>query len=130
MVVFAPIKNRLITNSMWIILEKILSFLSSIFITSFVAKYIDTESFGKLIFVGTIFGIVLSIAMFGADIIGTKRLSQNHDSGIRVLVSITLLRNVIYFSVLIPLLIYMWYFSDTLIGIFSIAIAIATYIGL
>lgn len=68
--------------------------------------------------------------MFGADIIGTKRLSQNHDSGIRVLVSITLLRNVIYFSILIPLLIYMWYFSDTLIGIFSITIAIAMYIGL
>lgn len=130
MVVFALIKNRLITNSMWIILEKILSFLGLIFITSFVAKYIGPESFGKLTFVGTIFGIVQSIAMFGTDVIGTKRLSQNHDSGIRVLVSITLLRNVIYFSILIPLLIYMWYSSDTLTGIFSIAIAIATYIAL
>ncbi len=58
MVVFAPIKNRLITNSMWIILEKILSFLGLIFITSFVAKYIDPESFGKLTFFGKIFGIV------------------------------------------------------------------------
>ena len=58
-------KNKIFLNSIWIILEKLIALFGLIFVTSFVAKYIGPESFGKLSFATTIFAVVQTLAIWG-----------------------------------------------------------------
>jgi O-antigen/teichoic acid export membrane protein len=44
--------------------EKIISIFGLIFVTSFVAKYIGPENFGKLTFAGSLFAIVQTISLW------------------------------------------------------------------
>ncbi len=122
-------KNKIFLNSIWIILEKLIALLGLIFVTSFVAKYIGPESFGKLSFATTIFAVVQTLAIWGTDVICSKRIAQNHDSGLRLLKSISLLRAIVFFVTSIPLLIYMWIETDYLSFIFALAVGVSAYIS-
>lgn len=122
-------KNKIFLNSIWIILEKLIALFGLIFVTSFVAKYIGPESFGKLSFATTIFAVVQTLAIWGTDVICSKRIAQNHDSGLRLLKSISLLRAIVFFVTSIPLLIYMWIETDYLSFIFALAVGVSAYIS-
>lgn len=122
-------KNKIFLNSIWIILEKLIALFGLIFVTSFVAKYIGPESFGKLSFATTIFAVVQTLAIWGTDVICSKRIAQNHDSGLRLLKSISLLRAIVFFVTSIPLLTYMWIETDYLSFIFALAVGVSAYIS-
>ncbi|WP_288379321.1 oligosaccharide flippase family protein [uncultured Acinetobacter sp.] len=122
-------KNKIFLNSIWIILEKLIALFGLIFVTSFVAKYIGPESFGKLSFATTIFAVVQTLAIWGTDVICSKRIAQNHDSGLRLLKSISLLRAIVFFVTSTPLLIYMWIETDYLSFIFALAVGVSAYIS-
>jgi O-antigen/teichoic acid export membrane protein len=64
MKLFSLLKSRLFSNSLWMISEKIISIFGLIFVTSFVAKYIGPENFGKLTFAGSLFAIVQTISLW------------------------------------------------------------------
>ncbi|MFW1666979.1 oligosaccharide flippase family protein [Acinetobacter ursingii] len=123
-------RDKIFINSIWIMFEKILALFGLIFITSFLAKYIGPENFGKLSFATTLFAVVQTISTWGTDVICSKRLSQKHESGLRILLSISVLRGIIFFLTSIPLLLYMWFEVDLLSFIFAIAVGTATYIAI
>ncbi|HHJ1290610.1 TPA: oligosaccharide flippase family protein, partial [Proteus mirabilis] len=77
----------IIKNSSWIIIEKLLSIFGLIFITSYVAKYIGPDNFGKLSYAISIFIIIQTVSMLGTDTILFKRISKNRDSGISLMLS-------------------------------------------
>ena len=48
------INNKVFSNSIWMILEKIISVFGLLFVTSYVAKYIGPSNFGILTYVASI----------------------------------------------------------------------------
>lgn len=88
-------KNKL-KNSMWMIAEKLIAVFGLIFVTSYVAKYVGPTTFGIISLSMLVFQFIQSIAVMGSDVILLKRISQNHHSGIRLMMATFLLVMLIY----------------------------------
>lgn len=43
------LRNKVLSNSIWMILEKVISIFGLIFVTSYVAKYIGPANYGNII---------------------------------------------------------------------------------
>lgn len=121
------LNKKIISNSSWMILEKIISVFGLIFVTSFVAKYIGPENFGKIAFVSSIFIIVQTITWFGNQEIAFKRISRNYDFGLKYLISTQEIRKKIFFIISIPLLFWIYTYNDFLTFIFGIATSLSIY---
>ena len=79
--------NKIYTNSLWMITEKIFSIFGVIFVTAFVAKYIGPENFGKLAFSVSIFTILQTFSMYGSENIIFQKTSQNKIIGQKIIES-------------------------------------------
>lgn len=122
--------KKVYRNSLWMMSEKILSIFGLIFVTSFVAQYIGPENFGKLTFAMSIFAVIQTFAMFGADNILFKKISQNITTGEHLIYATRIIRNVLYGSCASLVLAYLYFTADTLTFIFSTASCIALYFAL
>ena len=119
--------GKIVFNSLWMMLEKFIGIFGVIFVTSFVAKYIGPANFGKIALVTTLFTFVQTITWFGNQEILFKRVSKNNRSGLQYLSSTQSIRRLLFLCLALPVLIYLYIFSDLLTLIFGIASAIATY---
>ncbi|HGS6877657.1 TPA: oligosaccharide flippase family protein [Klebsiella quasipneumoniae subsp. quasipneumoniae] len=99
-------KSKIVSNSIWMMLEKIISILGLIFVTSFVAKYVGPEIYGKIAFSLSIFQIILVVSQFGSDVLIFKRVSKSIISGGNLIVSTIPLRFITYLIFSIPIIIY------------------------
>ncbi|HGW3992044.1 TPA: oligosaccharide flippase family protein [Proteus mirabilis] len=116
----------IIKNSSWIIIEKLLSIFGLIFITSYVAKYIGPDNFGKLSYAISIFIIIQTVSMLGTDTILFKRISKNRDSGISLMLSTIELRILLYILISILFTLYSIYTTkDHITIIFTISVALS-----
>ncbi|WP_343621317.1 oligosaccharide flippase family protein [Acinetobacter proteolyticus] len=122
--------KRILSNSVWMILEKVISIFGLIFVTSFVAKYIGPENFGKLTFASSIFAIIQTLAMFGSDNIIFQKTSKNVKVGERIIESTKSIRSLIYIVSSFGLLVYLYFNVDQLTFIFSLSTCIALYFAL
>lgn len=121
-------KSRVFKNSIWMVLEKIISIFGLIFVTSFVAKYIGPESFGKLSFAASVFGVVQIFSWFGSDNLIFKRASKNPNSAWALIKYTKSIRNIMYFLAGIPVLIYVYYYTDLITFYFGLASFFASYL--
>lgn len=122
--------NRLLSNSLWMISERVISLFGLIFVTSFVAKYIGPENFGKLTFAASLFAVIQTISMYGSENVIFQKTSKSPRLGIKIILATYRIRNFIFF-ILTPLLLAYLYFSvDFLTFIFSLASCIAMYFAL
>lgn len=121
-------KNRVFKNSIWMVFEKIISIFGLIFVTSFVAKYIGPESFGKLSFAASIFGVVQIFSWFGCDNLIFKRASKNPNSAWALIKYTKSIRNIMYFITGIPVLTYVYYYTDSVTFYFGLASFFASYL--
>lgn len=110
--------------------EKLLSIIGLIFVTSFVARYIGPENFGKLTFATSIFAIVQTLAMFGSDNIIFQKTSKNRKTGERIIEATRNIRNVLYAVFASVVLVYLYFSVDHLTFVFSIASCIAVFFAL
>ncbi|MFT4019920.1 MAG: oligosaccharide flippase family protein [Acinetobacter sp.] len=122
--------KKIFSNSLWMMSEKILSIFGLIFVTSFVARYIGPENFGKLTFATSVFAIVQTLAMFGSENIIFQKSSQNRATGERIILATRLIRNVLYMIFAGLVLAYLYWTVDKLTLIFSVASSIAIYFAL
>ena len=122
--------NKIYTNSLWMITEKIFSIFGVIFVTAFVAKYIGPENFGKLAFSVSIFTILQTFSMYGSENIIFQKTSQNKIIGQKIIESTAIIRNIFYITISIIIIIYTYLFSDYLTFIFSLATCISIYFSL
>lgn len=119
--------KRILSNSLWMIMEKIISIFGVIFVTSYVAKYIGPYLFGVLSISIAIFQIIQVCAQLGTDNIIFKRISRNVSSGISLILSSFGIRTVIYASLSLPVFCY-WLWAHNGIEIyFFCSIFIAYY---
>lgn len=121
------LNKKIISNSLWMMIEKFIGIFGLIFVTSYVAKYIGPENFGKIAFATTIFTFVQTLTWFGNQEILFKRVSKNHLSGLQYLLSTQKIRKFLFLALTIPVLIGFYALTDQLTFIFGIATAFATY---
>lgn len=107
--------------------EKLVSIFGLIFVTSFVAKYIGPENFGKLTFASSIFAIIQTIAMFGSENIIFQKTAKDRKLGEYIIDSTKIIRDFIYVSLSLLTLTYIYFFADQLTFVFSIATSVAIY---
>lgn len=119
--------KKIFSNSLWMMLEKVISIFGLIFVNALMAKYIGPENFGKLAFTMSIFVFVQTVAWFGAQNILFKRFSQNSKSGLRLAIATQKMRQFFCTLASIFALIYLWFYSDPLTFIFGLGNFIASY---
>ena len=119
--------GKILSNSLWMMLEKFIGIFGVIFVTSYVAKYIGPANFGKIALATTIFTFVQTLTWFGNQEILFKRVSKNQNSGLQYLFNTQGLRKVLFLVFSIPILAILYVYSDLLTLIFATATAIATY---
>lgn len=124
------LNKTVLFNSLWMMAEKIISIFGMIFVTAFVAKYIGPENFGKITFAASIFAIVQTIAMFGLSDIIFQKASKNRKIGEKIIYSTILIRNILFFSVSPFVIIWIYFNTDWLTFIFSIASCISAFFAL
>lgn len=121
------LSRKIVSNSLWMMLEKVISIFGLIFVMSYVAKYIGPANFGKLALCTTIFTFVQSLVWFGNQEILFKRVSKNIHSGLKYLHATQKLRSLIFFAISLPILTILYVYSDLLTLIFGVATALSTY---
>lgn len=119
--------KKIFSNSLWMMSEKLISIFGLIFVTSFVAKYIGPENFGKLTFATSVFAIIQTIAMLGSENIIFQKTAKNRRIGEYIIISTKIFRDCIYVGLSLLTLIYIYFFADQLTFIFSVATSIAVY---
>ncbi|HCQ7076690.1 TPA: oligosaccharide flippase family protein, partial [Escherichia coli] len=119
--------KRILSNSIWMMSEKIISLFGLIFVTSFVAKYVGAEVFGQIAFATSLFQIAMIIAQLGSDVIIFKRVSKKIDSGVRLITSTIYLRAITYILIAIPIVIVSYEKNDVNALFFIIACAISCF---
>lgn len=121
------LSKKIISNSLWMMIEKCISIFGLIFVTSYVAKYIGPTNFGKIVLAATLFGFVQTLTWFGNQEILFKRVSRNPNSGLKYLFGTQNLRKILFLICSLPILIGLYLYSDQLTLIFAIATAFASY---
>lgn len=119
--------KKIFSNSLWMMSEKLVSIFGLIFVTSFVAKYIGPENFGKLTFTSSIFAIIQTIAMFGSENIIFQKTAKDRRLGEYIIDSTKIIRDFMYVSLSLLTLVYIYFVADQLTFIFSVATSIAIY---
>ncbi len=119
--------GKIVSNSLWMMLEKVISIFGLIFVTSYVAKYIGPTNFGKIALATTLFTFVQTLTWFGNQEILFKRVSKNHQFGLNYLSNTQKIRFYLFLFMSLPILFGLYIFTDLLTLIFGIATAFATY---
>ena len=119
--------GKIVSNSLWMMLEKVISIFGLIFVTSYVAKYIGPTNFGKIALATTLFTFVQTLTWFGNPILLFKRVSKNHQSGLNYLSNTQKIRFYLFLLMSLPILFGLYVFTDLLTLIFGVATAFATY---
>src|SRR5690606_31076272 len=121
------LSKKIISNSLWMMIEKCISIFGLIFVTSYVAKYIGPTNFGKIALAATLFGFVQTLTWFGNQEILFKRVSKNPNSGLKYLFGTQNLRKVLFVLCGLPILLGLYFYSDHLTLIFAMATAFSAY---
>ena len=125
--ILTKLSNPMFSNSLWMMSEKIISIFGLIFVTSFVAKYIGPENFGKLTFVGSIFAIVQTLSLLGTENVIFQKTAKSRKFGENMIYASKRLRDYIYSSLSIIILFILYFYTDRLTFIFGLATCIAIY---
>lgn len=119
--------RKIVSNSLWMMLEKFIGIFGVIFVMSYVAKYIGPENFGKIALSTTLFTFVQTLTWFGNQEILFKRVSKNTRSGLQYLANTQNIRQVLFLVFSLPILVSLYLFSDSLTLLFAIATAFSSY---
>lgn len=121
------LSGKIISNSLWMMLEKFIGIFGVIFVMSYVAKYVGPENFGKIALATTLFTFVQTLTWFGNQEILFKRVSRNKNAGLQYLSSTQNIRKILFLIFTIPILFFLYIYSDLLTLIFGISTAFSTY---
>lgn len=125
--ILTKLSNPMFSNSLWMMSEKLIAIFGLIFVTSFVAKYIGPENFGKLTFVTSIFAIVQTLSLMGTENVIFQKTAKNRKFGENMIYASRRLRDYIYTSLSVIILCILHFYTDRLTFVFGLATCIAIY---
>lgn len=115
------------SNAIWIMLEKSVNIIGLLFINSLMAKYVGPDNFGKINISTSLFIFVQTLSWFGGQNILFKRMSENTKSGIALAMNTQNQRRILFLLSSAAILIYLYFFTDSIVFLFGVANCIATY---
>lgn len=121
------LSKKIISNSLWMMLEKFVGIFGIIFVMSYVAKYIGPTNFGKIALATTLFAFVQALTWFGNQEILFKRVSRNRQLGVLYLANTQNIRRILFGLFGLPILITLYFYSDELTFIYGVATGLASY---
>lgn len=121
------LSSKIVSNSLWMMLEKLVSMMGLILVNSYMAKYVGPEIYGKIVFVGTLFIFVQSLAWLGAQNVYFKRMSENKVSGFNFAYANLWFRRFLFVFCSVLLLSYLYITYDIVVFVFGMASFIASY---
>lgn len=124
------LNRKIWANSIWMMSEKLIYLFGIIFVTSFMAKYIGPENFGKLAFSTSIFAIIQAISMFGLENIIFHKVSKRRIIGEQLIKATKVIRYSLFIFLSPIALLYVYITSDYLTFVFSISVFLATYFAI
>ncbi|WP_223237857.1 oligosaccharide flippase family protein [Acinetobacter baumannii] len=123
----ALIDRKIFSNSFWMISEKIISLFGLVLVNAYVAKYLGPSNYGKIALVISIFSLVQTFVWFGNQEVLFKRVSQNQISGLKYLLGTQKIRRLICTLITLPILVWLYSFSDFLTFCYGAAVALSTF---
>ncbi|WP_433912256.1 oligosaccharide flippase family protein [Raoultella ornithinolytica] len=120
--------KRIMTNSLWMMSEKIVAIFGLIFVTSFVAKYVGPGVFGSIALAMSIFQLIQLVAQLGTDVLIFKRLSRNRQSGVNLINVTVPIRTIVYMVLSLPVLFFYIYKADHSALYYLVAAFVACFI--
>lgn len=120
-------RSESIRNASWTLAEKCISGFGLVFVTSYVARYIGPNLFGKLTLAAAIFQVAQIIAQMGSDNIVFKRTAKKAKSGASLIRATTNIRILIYLIISIPTLLTFIHGEDAVTAIFFLATCVASF---
>lgn len=77
-----PVARKLLTNSSWLVVERIVQMLIGLFVTAIIARYFGTEQFGLFNYAVSIVALFTSIANLGLETLTVKAIvDKKEDEG-------------------------------------------------
>ncbi|WP_025902686.1 polysaccharide biosynthesis C-terminal domain-containing protein [Tatumella sp. UCD-D_suzukii] len=120
-------RNRIISNTIWLLSERIISIAGLFLVTSAVAKYIGPANFGKVNTAILYFSVLQAFVFWGSDTIGVKLISKFPMNGVNFLRSFALFKVISFFLTSVLVILYFYFEYDRLTFIFSLAVGISTF---
>lgn len=96
--------RKIISNSLWMMAEKIISMFGLLFIASYVAKYVGPSVFGDIAMSMSIFQLIQIVSQLGSDVLIFKRISKNPISGVGLINATLPIRAILYVLISLPVL--------------------------
>lgn len=122
--------KAIITNALWLMLERVSLSLSGIFVSIYVARYLGPAQFGALNYLLATIAIVVPLVQLGADSIIFNRVARRPPSGIRLMLASMRLRRRLFLVVALPMLIWS-YFSQPPAGqLMTLLLLISAYFSI
>ncbi|MVZ10097.1 oligosaccharide flippase family protein, partial [Enterobacteriaceae bacterium 8376wG6] len=122
--------KAIITNALWLMLERVSLSLSGIFVSIYVARYLGPAQFGALNYLLATIAIVVPLVQLGADSIIFHRVARRPPSGIRLMLASMRLRRRLFLVVALPMLIWS-YFSQPPAGqLMTLLLLISAYFSI
>src|SRR5690606_24229441 len=109
----AILVKNVFSNSLWMILEKLVSGFGVIIVNAYMASYVGAEIYGKIVFSTVIFTFVQSLSWFGAQNVYFKRMSENPSSGVRFAKATLGARRCLFGAASVTAILYVYFSFDT-----------------
>ena len=84
--------RRVLTNSGWLMLDKLVRLLLTLFVTAWIARYLGPEQFGDLAYVLAYIAFFQAVVLLGADGIAVRDIARNVTEAPRILGSLLVMR--------------------------------------
>ena len=112
------LNNVLFKNAIWLIFEKFISVLGTVFITIYTARYLGPESMGNINYSLALCTFIIPISQLGSGIQIFDRAARDRLKGARILISGQVLRTLIFIFLSIFTITYIAVWDSSGISIF------------
>lgn len=126
----ASAMNKVITNVLWLMLERVSFSLSGIFVSIYVARYLGPAQFGTLNYLLATLAIVVPLVQLGADNVIFNRLARRPESGIRLMLASRRLRRWLFLLVGLPLLVWIAYGQPLGTQLMTLMLLVSAYFSI
>lgn len=122
--------KAIITNALWLMLERVSLSLSGIFVSIYVARYLGPAQFGALNYLLATIAIVVPLVQLGADSIIFNRVARRQPSGIRLMLASIRLRRWLFTAVTLPILTWSYFSQSPASQLMTLLLLVSAYFSI
>lgn len=118
---------KVIYNTLWMIIEKLILSLSLLIINAYVARYLGPSQYGVISYIITLLSISVVVSNFGSNTLIFQKISKNSYSAKTIIPTVQVLRSSIYLLCTALMFVYLYLSGANFDFYLVIGLAIAFY---